>query len=135
MREPPHEPGEDDPYFRRWVAKHGVGAWANLSRLPRTSPMQAREILRELVGLACISQNDANINIGRWGLLQMPHDWVVAQLPGPLDEVLAEGDECEHRRALDLARLLEDEGLLRHVLQRCAESSDPRIRALVTDWE
>jgi hypothetical protein len=132
--EPPHEPRADDPYFKRWIARHGIAAWENLSRLPRTLPMQAHEILRDLVANACMSQNEASINLGRWGLSQMPRDWVIAQLPGALDEVLAEGDEWEHRRALELARLLDDEGLLRQVLERCAESSDPKIRALVTDW-
>jgi hypothetical protein len=124
----PHEPRADDPYWKRWIARHGAETWA---RLP---VLRDAAILRDFAELACTTQHMANINIGRWGALAMPRDFVLAELPAMLATIVAGGDEWELRRALELGALIDRAALVPPLVALGAACADPGSREAAAEF-
>jgi hypothetical protein len=124
----PHEPHPDDPYWKRWIQRHGADTWARLATLADVA------ILRDFAELACTTQHMANINLGRWGALAMPRAFVLAELPALLAAIVAAGEEWEYRRALELVALVDRDALAPALIAWGAASADPAIREVAAEF-
>jgi len=78
-----------------------------LPRVDRLTPSSAHRALACALSLACQTQNIANIELGRAGILAMPTKWVAARIVPVAMAVLDFGDEWEFRRFLELLGLID----------------------------
>jgi release factor glutamine methyltransferase len=137
---PPDELRDSDPTLRRFLAEYGFAADAGaaalrdaLATLPSTNVALAETLLGDFVSRACVNQNVGHINLGRWGILQMPRDFVAPRLESALLEVGARGDDWEVRRALELATLV-DATLATRVARVVAGRDDSELREIASEW-
>jgi len=136
---PPSDPAPDHPIVRRFLADYGLTAESAdalrelLGALPEQAPALAEQLVGDFVSRACVNQNVAHIDLGRWGLLALPRTFVAPRLEAALFDVAARGDEWEVRRGLELASLF-DETLAARVARVVAERDDTELRALAAEW-
>ena len=114
-----------DQHCEKMDAFH-VGLRRQPDLIPTLPDSTASNVLSYLVGLACQSQNDSNLSIGRRALAHVPAVWLVERLPDIANETLDLTDEWECRRLLELYCCV-DQSLANKFAKSCVDSSNPEI--------
>jgi len=91
--------------------------WNQLYIIPTLDLNLQRVVLFYLIELACQSQNDINIQIGREALLSLPRQWLLSHIEGVVELINKSEDEWEYRRLLELYWLLDKKLVKRFALQ------------------
>lgn len=123
--------------YLQWVIERLNGIeenlWFNLDRVPQLDPLKGEAVLVLLLKLACHSQNIANIEIGRKGILAIPKEWVLHHIEQLAEPLLQLEDDWEYRRLLEVYELLDD-SLKRRLAVRAKNHSNPDIREAGEDF-
>lgn len=83
-------------------------------------------VLRYLLSLACESQNDVHIGLGRGTFAAMPSDWLATCIHPVAESRLDLTDDWECRRLIELYSLI-DSPLAMTFAESCAASTNPEI--------
>ncbi len=83
--------------------------WNQLTIIPTLDLDLQKAVLSYLIELACQSQNDINIEIGRQALLNIPRQWLLSHIESITEPLYKLEDSWEYRRLLELYWLLNKE--------------------------
>ena len=101
--------------------------------MPTLNPSTGDAVLSCLLELACQSQNERNIELGRTPLLALPRAWLLDRIEAAARPLLELGDEWEYRRLGEVDLELDQE-LVRGLIARGRDSQDEGIKEAAEDF-
>ncbi|KAA3640664.1 MAG: hypothetical protein DWQ02_01735 [Bacteroidetes bacterium] len=87
---------------------------------------KAEEIIQHLLGLACITQNISNINIGRYFLQQLKSEWLLSRIFRLSKSLLDSNNYWEYNRLMELFLSL-DSNLAEKLAELSLKNNNPEI--------
>lgn len=120
---PPHP---NNPYLAATISRvngRAAGLWDHLERVLDLEPAVGRAVLLDFLEQACLSQNDGNIRIGRYGIAALPRAWVLANIEAAAEPMLSGDDDWAYRRMLEVFRYLDSSMAHKLALRALAHSS------------
>jgi hypothetical protein len=107
--------------------------WTHLELTPTLPIDTGHAVLTYLLELACQSQNELNLELGRKALVALPRRWLLAYIEEDAEPLIQLNDEWEYRRLLELYSMLGDM-LVRKLALRGIDNSDIGIREACRDF-
>ncbi|MCH9647309.1 MAG: hypothetical protein K0U98_03660 [Deltaproteobacteria bacterium] len=129
-------PGGSDGYFDRAMARLEAikpGLSQDLGCSERLSLESARAVVAIAVELACLSQNVANIRIGRFIFRELPARTINEHLRPVVSELVDLEDDYEYTRLLEAIKPVSPANL-EHYLRTGRDSSSAEIRDTSKEW-
>ncbi|MEO7327200.1 MAG: hypothetical protein ABI193_01390 [Minicystis sp.] len=110
----------------------GGGRVTALAMVPYLKEDERRALLPDLVAVASYGHGQTGEAIAR--ILELPRDWVLANIEAQVEPLLAKGSYEEYRALMELYDQLGAFALERQVAERAAASEDPDIREAGEDF-
>jgi hypothetical protein len=120
--------------FRKWLDAIRPNLWDHLEDIASLPAEAQTAIVAYALELACISQNAANITLGRSVLQRLPRPWLLQRMEAAAEAVLSDSDpEWTFRRLFELYSAL-DEKLLTRLLERAERHENADVRELASEF-
>jgi hypothetical protein len=107
--------------------------WFHLERVPQLSPEVGKAVLSGFLEQACQAQHIGNIEIGRYGILAIPREWVLQHIEDLAESLLQTEDEWEYRCLFEVYYSL-DKTLARKLALRAISNLNPDIKEAGKDF-
>lgn len=127
---------QKDPYMLQMneaLNKFHYDLLNHLELTPTLDPYIGDSVLKYLLDLACQSQNERNITLGRKALQEIPRNWVLNNIERNAEHLLQLNNEWEFRRLLELYSLL-DKTILSKLINRGINNPNAVIREVCADF-
>jgi hypothetical protein len=132
------EISDRNPYlagFRAWLDEFAPNLWERLEDVESLPDETRLRVLLRSLELACLMQHVGNITLGRFVLQRrLPREWVVRNISRVSESILDDPDqEWVFRRLFELYSTLDAE-LLRQLVNRAQEHSNPEVREAAREF-
>lgn len=125
-----------NPFTERtiqWLNGYEENLWFNLERVPQLESEAGKAILSGFLEQACQCQHIGNIEIGQYGILTIPKEWVLQHIEHLAEPLLQAEDEWEYRRLFEVYYIL-DKSLARKLALRATNNPNPDIKEAGQDF-
>ena len=132
------KPNPNNPYYKQFIKycesiDVNKSVIENLELIENIEDSKVELLITHLLELACMTQNIANINIGRYYLQSMPKEWGKTKFSRLIEPILTQGDYWEYIRCLELFSSI-DEELTQKITKKAIRHEDIEIRELGLEW-